>query len=248
MTDLEGTIRNGDLKTILNAVTVLVDEARVFLENDEVIIRGTDPAGVCIVQITISEDALENPEIRQASMCLDFTELTDMVNTADADADVHIQVHEHDMEIDVLDLDFSLTLIDSEALDSDQAIPNLDLPAEVVISSSAFKRGIKAGNLVAEHIEFGINETDPAFYMRAKGDSNEVVMEKREEDLGALTAGSVSSTYSLDYLTEIRGSIPTDTNIGINLGDDHPVEISFDLVDGNATVTYFLAPRLEPDS
>jgi len=45
MTYLEGTIRNGDLKTILNAVTVLVDEARVFLENDEVIIRGTDRQG-----------------------------------------------------------------------------------------------------------------------------------------------------------------------------------------------------------
>lgn len=248
MTYLEGTIRNDDLKTILNAVTVLVEEARVFLENDEVVIRGTDPAGVGIVQITISEDAFENPEIRQASICLDFTELNDMVNTADADADVHIQVHEHDMEIDVLDLDFSLTLIDPEALDSNQAIPDLDLPAEVVISSSAFKRGIEAGNLVAEHIEFGISGTDPAFYMRARGDSNEVVMEKKEEDLGALTADSVSSTYSLDYLTEIRRSIPTDTNIGINLGVDHPAEISFELVDGNATVTYFLAPRLEPDS
>jgi len=248
MTYLEGTIRNGELKKILNAVTVLIEEARVFLENDEVLIRGTDPAGVGIVQITISEDAFENPEIRQASRCLDFTELTDMVNTADADADVRIQVHEHDIEIDVLDLDFSLTLIDAEALDSDQAIPDLELPAKVVISSSAFKRGIKAGNLVAEHIEFGISETDPAFYMRARGNNNEVVMEKKEEDLGALTTDSVSSTYSLDYLTEICGSIPTDTNIRINLGDDHPTEISFDLVNGNAMATYFLAPRLNPDS
>lgn len=248
MTYLEGTIRNGDLKTVLNAVTVLVEEARVFLENGEVVIRGTDPAGVGIVQITISEAAFENPEIRQASMCLDFTELTEMVDTADADADVHIQVHEHDMEIDILDLDFSLSLIEPESLYNDKAIPDLNLPAEVVVSSSAFKRGIQAGNLVADHIEFGISETDPAFFMRARGDSNEVVMEKKEDDLGALTADSVSSTYSLDYLTDIRGSIPTDTNIGINLGDDHPAKISFDLVDGNATVTYFLAPRLEPDS
>lgn len=248
MTCFEGTIRNEDLKTILNAVTVLVQEARVFLDNGEVLIRGTDPAGVGRVQITISEDAFENPEIRQASMCLDFIELTDMVNTADANADVHIQAHERDMKIDVLDLDFSLTLIDPEALDRDQAIPDLDLPAEVVISSSAFKRGIQAGNLVADHIEFGISETDRAFYLRARGDTNEVVMEKKEEDLGALTPDSVSSAYSLDYLTEIRGAIPTDTNIRINLGDDHPAEMSFDLVDGNATVTYFLAPRLEPDS
>lgn len=248
MTYLEGTIRNGDLKTVLDAVTVLVEEARVFLEDDEVLIRGTDPAGVGIVQIAIFEDAFENPEITQASMCLDFTELTDMVDTADVDADVYIQTHEHDMEIDVLDLDFSLTLIDPEALNSDQSIPDIDLPAEVVISSSAFKRGIKASNLVAEHIEFGISETDPVFYMRARGDSNEVVMEKEEEDLGALTTDSVSSTYSIDYLTKIVEAIPTETHVTINLGEDHPAEISFDLLDGDATVKYFLAPRLEPDS
>lgn len=248
MTYFKGTIQNGELKTILNAVTVLVEDARAFFGDNEVVIRGTDPAGVGIVQITVSEDAFENPEINQGSVCLDFTELTDMVDTADADADVRIQVHEHDVGIDVLDLDFSLSLIRPEALDNDQSIPDLDLPAEVVISSSAFKRGIEAGDLVANYIEFGFSGTDPAFYMRARGDSNEVVMEKSEEDLDALTVGSVSSTYSLDYLTEIHGSIPADTNIRIKLGDDHPAKMLFDLVEEDATVTYFLSPRIEPNS
>lgn len=248
MTYFAGTIRNEDLKTILNAVTVLIEEARILLNDGEVLIRGTDSAGVSRVQVKMSEDAFDDPEIEQASMCLDFTELTDMVNTADADADVHIKAYDHDLKIDVLDLNFSLALINPDVLDSDQTIPDLELPAEVVVSSSSFKRGIKAGDLVADHIEFGISETDPAFYMRARGDSNEVVMEKKEEDLGALTLDSVSSTYSLDYLTEIREAIPTDTNIGINLGDDHPARITFNLMDGDATVTYFLAPRLEPDS
>lgn len=84
--------------------------------------------------------------------------------------------------------------------------------------------------------------------METKGDVNEVILERKKQDLVTITTEPVSSTYSVSYLKEICGAIPDDTNITIQLGEEFPTEISFEIVDGDAEVTYFLSPRLSPDS
>lgn len=248
MSLFQGSIPREDIRSILDTATVLVEECRVFLEGSTVKIRGTDVGGVALVIINIDKEAFNNAEIGDGDVCWDFSEMTEMIKTADSEADIDLKIQDSNLLIDFLDLHFSLSLIDPDSLKRDQEKPDIDLDAEIVLDSSVLKRGIDAADLVGDHVEFGIDEEKSAFYMKAKGESNEVILKREKQDLVTLTATSVSSTYSVEYLKDICKAIPEDTDVGIHLGDDLPAEISYTVVDGNVTVTYFIAPRLEPDS
>lgn len=248
MTTFEGTITNGKIQSVLKSATVLVEECRVFFEDDELTIRGTDPGGVGLVLIEMSDDAFSDATINAGEACLDFDEMTDMIKTVGTEEEVDLEIEGHELNINTLDLSFTLSLIDPNTLKRDRSKPDLDLPAEVVLDSSVFQRGIEAADLVADHVEFGINASNSAFYMEAKGDMNRVILQKEKQDLETLTTEPVASTYSIEYLKDICNAIPQDTNVSINLGEDYPAEISFDIIEDNATVTYFISPRLEPDS
>lgn len=248
MTLFKGTIAAEDIRSILNAATVLVEECVVFLNTDEVKIRGTDPGGVALVIIEISEAAFQDVEIESGNVCWDFSEMVDMIKMADTDTSIDLEIQDHELVINFIDLHFTLTLIDPDTIKKDSEKPNINLDAEIVLESSALKRGVNAADLVADHVEFGIDDNDSAFYMEAKGDSNKVVLKRKKKDLVTLTAEPVSSTYSVAYLKDICGAIPDDTEVTISLGEDFPAEISFAMSDSNADVTYFIAPRLQPNS
>lgn len=247
MTLFKGTIIGENVHSILSAATVLVDECHVFLEDNKVRIRGTDPGGVAIVIIEISEEAFNDAEIGNGNVCWDFSEMSDMIKMADASTDIELQIENHDLILDFIDLHFTLKLINTDTLKKDTEKPEMDLDAEIVLDSSAFKRGIQAADLVADHIEFGIDDNESAFYMEAKGDVNEVILKRKKQDLVTLTTEAVSSTFSVDYLKDICGAIPNDVEVAITLGEDYPAEISYSIIDGNSNVTYFIAPRIQPD-
>lgn len=248
MTGFEGTINNGEIRSILKSATVLVDECRVFFEDDEMRIRGTDPSGVGLVLIEVSDEAFDDTVFNPGEACFDLNEMMDMIKTVGTGEDVELVLEDRAMSIDTLDLSFTLSLIDPDTLKRDHNKPDLDLPAEVVFDASAFQRGIDAADLVADHVEFGIDEENSAFYMEAKGDVNRVILRKEKQDLVTLTTESVSSTYSIEYLKDICSAFPEDHNVTISLGEDYPVEISFDVIDDKATVTYFISPRLQPNT
>lgn len=248
MTVFKGTINNGEIRSILKSATVLVDECRVFFEDDEMRIRGTDPAGVGLVLIEASDEAFDQAVFNSGEACFDFAEMADMIKTVGTGEDVELALEDRAMSIETLDLSFTLSLIDPDALKRDRGKPDLDLPAKVVFDASAFQRGIDAADLVADHVEFGIDEKNSAFYMEAKGDVNEVILRKEKQDLVTLTTEAVSSTYSIEYLKDICSALPEDRNVTISLGDDYPVEISFDIIGDSATVTYFISPRLQPNT
>lgn len=247
MTLFTGQIEGQHIRAILGAVTEIVDECRVFLENDRIRIRGTDPADVALVTVTIQDGAFDNAQIDQGDVCWDFVEMAEMVNTVGKDEEVHLTLEEHDLHIEMLDLSFTVSLIDPNSISPDRKKPEFDLSGEIVLDSNVFKRGVRAADLIAEHVEFGINEDEDAFYMKAKGDTNRVILQRKKQDLVTLSTDPISSIYSVEYLKDMCKAIPDEKNIRIDFEDDFPAEISFEIADNNASVTYFLAPRVEPD-
>jgi len=247
MTEFDATINREDLRSILNSVTVIVEECRVLLDDDRVRIRGTDPAGVALVVVEVSEDVFSSSEIGDGSVYWDFDEMADMVETGEKAEEVHLKLQETDLDIELVDLSFTLSLLDPESLKRDQEKPELDLEGEVVLDGAPFKRGVEAADLVADHVEFGIDDEESSFYMMAKGDTNEVIMEKKKKDLETMSMDPVSSTYSVEYMKDVCDSIPDDGKINIGIDQDFPTEISFDIVGGDASVTYFISPRIGDD-
>jgi proliferating cell nuclear antigen len=51
----------------------------------------------------------------------------------------------------------------------------------------------------------------------------------------------------MDYFSNMIKAIPSGTNVNINLGNDLPVKLEFDIAAGKGQVKYLLAPRIEND-
>ena len=63
-----------------------------------------------------------------------------------------------------------------------------------------------------------------------------------------LTASSkCKSLFSIDYFSNMIKSVRGDDKITMQLGNDNPIRVEFDIADSKGHVTYLLAPRIESE-
>ena len=126
-------------------------------------------------------------------------------------------------------------------------MPDLDLPAKVVIEGSNLDQGIKAADMVSDHIALGVDPESQTFYIRAKGDTDNVQLELKQDELISFQPALAHSLFSLDYFKDMNKAIPKSTSVTLSIGEEYPIKINFPIADGNGQVTYLLAPRIQSD-
>ena len=237
------------LGTALDSVSALVDECKVHLNEDGLAIRAVDPANVGMVDLTLAADAFESYEGDGGTIGVNLTRLEDIVGMADAGQLVQLDLDEETrkLHIQIDGLEYTLALIDPDSIRQEPDIPDLDLPATIVLEGRDIDRAVKAADMVSDHIALGVEEDDELFYVDAEGDTDDVHFELAREDLIDLTAGPAHSLFSLDYLKDMNKAIPNDGEVTIELGEEFPVKLHFEIAEGNGEVTYMLAPRIQSD-
>jgi proliferating cell nuclear antigen len=145
-------------------------------------------------------------------------------------------------------LSYTLALIDPDSIRQEPDIPDLDLPAEIIVEGQQLDRGIKAADMVSDHIRLRVDEDEPAFYVEAEGDTDDVDLRLGEGDLISLdTSGPADSLFSLDYLKDMNKAIPKDAEVRVELGEEFPVKLHYTFAEGLGEVTFMLAPRIQSD-
>lgn len=237
------------LGTALDSVTALVDECKIRLEEDGLAIRAVDPANVGMVDLSLSADAFESYEADGQIIGVNLSRLQDITNMADAGQLIQLELDEETQKLHIRleGLEYTLALIDPDSIRQEPDIPDLDLPATIVVEGRDIDRAIRAADMVSDHIALGVDVDDNTFYVSAEGDTDDVYLELDENDLIDLQAGSAHSLFSLDYLKDMNKAIPRDGEITIELGEEFPVKISFEIAEGTGSVTYMLAPRIQSD-
>ena len=119
--------------------------------------------------------------------------------------------------------------------------------AEVVIEGRDIDRAVTAADMVSDHIALGVDADEEYFYVDAEGDTDDVHLELTRADLIDLVAGPAHSLFSLDYLKDMNKAIPKDAEVTMELGEEFPVKMHFDIAEGKGSVTYLLAPRIQSD-
>jgi len=233
----------------LDSVSVLVDECKIHLDEDGLSVRAVDPANVGMVDLALSAEAFESYEADGGLIGVDLSRLEDIVGMADADQLVNLELDEQTrkLHIHIDGLEYTLALIDPDSIRQEPDIPDLDLPAEIVIEGRDIDRAVTAADMVSDHIALGVDEEANHFYVDAEGDTDDVNLELSEEDLLALQAGDARSLFSLDYLKDMNKAIPKDGEVTVELGEEFPVKMHFEIAEGMGHVTYMLAPRIQSD-
>jgi len=237
------------LRTTLDSVSVLVDECKIHLEDDGLEIRAVDPANVGMVDLELSATAFESYETDGGVIGVNLSRLEDIAGMADSDQLVHLELDEETRKLHIAidGLEYTLALIDPDSIRQEPDLPDLDLAAEIVIEGRDIDRAVTAADMVSDHIALGVDADAEQFYVDAAGDTDDVHLELGPEDLIDLTAGTAHSLFSLDYLQDMNKAIPKDAEVRMELGEEFPVKMHFDIAEGDGQVTYMLAPRIQSD-
>jgi proliferating cell nuclear antigen len=237
------------LTSALDSVSVLVDECKIHLEEDGLEIRAVDPANVGMVDLSLDAAAFESYEADGGLIGVDLSRLEDIAGMAESGQLVQLELDEETrkLHIQIDGLEYTLALIDPDSIRQEPDIPDLDLPAEVVLEGKDVNRSVTAADMVSDHIALGVDEAEEFFYVDAEGDTDDVHLELTQDDLIDLQLGPAHSLFSLDYLKDMNKAIPGDTEVTLALGEEFPVKIYFGFAEGQGQVTYMLAPRIQSD-
>jgi proliferating cell nuclear antigen len=237
------------LTDALDSVSVLVDECKIRLEDDGLEIRAVDPANVGMVDLRLAADAFESYETDGGVVGVNLARLEEFAGMADSGQLIELELDEETrkLHIQIEGLEGTLALIDPDSIRQEPDLPELDLPAEIVLEGADIDRAVTAADMVSDHIALGVDADDELFYVDAEGDTDDVHLELGAADLIALTPGDARSLFSLDYLKDMNKAIPKDAEVTMELGQEFPVKLHFDIAEGYGKVTYMLAPRIQSD-
>ena len=237
------------LQDALDSVSVLVDECKIRLNEADLSIRAVDPASVGMVDLTLDAAAFESYEADGGVIGVNLAKLEDFVGMASGDQLVELELDEETRKLKIrMDgLSSTLALIDPDSIRQEPDIPDLDLAADIVLEGAQLDRGIKAADMVSDHVRLRVDADAEAFHIEAEGDTDDVDFTLSTDDLIALTAGAADSLFSLDYLKDMNKAIPKDAEVTVELGEEFPVKIHYAVAEGQGNVTYMLAPRIQSD-
>ena len=237
------------LQDALDSVSVLVDECKIRLNEEELSIRAVDPANVGMVDLTLEAAAFESYSADGGVIGVNLARLGDIAGMASSGDLVHLELDEETrkLHIEVDGLSYTLALIDPDSIRQEPDIPELDLPAEIVLEGAQLNRGVKAADMVSDHIRLRVDESEESFYIEAEGDTDDVDLKLTREDLIAFSPGPADSLFSLDYLKDMNKAIPADAEVTVELGEEFPVKLHYGFGEGLGQVTFMLAPRIQSD-
>jgi proliferating cell nuclear antigen len=136
-------------------------------------------------------------------------------------------------------------LIDTAGM-PDSKVPHLELPAKVVVKASEISKGVRASEAVSDHLALSIDKD--SFELSAEGDTDTVNLKLPKSLLVELHApGKFKSLFSIDYFSNMIKPVKGEDPITINLGNDNPIRVDFDIAEKHGHVTYLLAPRIESE-
>ncbi|MGZ0747883.1 DNA polymerase sliding clamp [Haloparvum sp. AD34] len=237
------------LQDALDSVSVLVDECKVRLNEEELAIRAVDPANVGMVDLSLEAAAFESYEADGGVIGVNLARLQDIAGMASSGDLIHLELDEETRKLHIAidGLSYTLALIDPDSIRQEPDIPDLDLASEIVVEGAQLDRGITAADMVSDHIRLRVDEDEEAFYIEAEGDTDDVDLKLEREDLIDLTAGPADSLFSLDYLKDMNKAIPSDAEVVVELGEEFPVKLHYSFAEGLGNVTYMLAPRIQSE-
>jgi len=237
------------LNQTIDTISVLVDECRIHLNELGFRLAAVDPANVAMDETNVTEDAFESYQADGGVLGVNLGKLEDVVSMADKGDLIHLALdpETRKLHIKIGGLEYTLALIDPDSIRTEPDIPDLDLPAEVVLEGADIDRAIRAADMVSDHITFEVDADEEVFRVHAEGDTDDVDLELERDDLIGLTAAPAHSIFSLDYLKDLNKAIPKDAEVTLQLGEEFPVMLNYEYADGTGSVTQMVAPRIQSD-
>ena len=235
------------LKEVVDVISALIDEAKFNIKPDGISLRAVDPAHVAMLDMTLQKKAFEEFKAKECELGIDIDKLKEVLRLAGAGDSFNI---EHDGEknrliLDVGNITRRMALVDTAGM-SDPKVPNLNLPAKLTVETNELRKGLRAAEAVSDHV--ALIASSDSFEMVSEGDTDSVNLKLPKALLKELDCKeNQRSLFSLDYFSTMIKAIGSAPEVTLYIGTDYPINLEFNIADGNGHVKYLLAPRIESE-
>ncbi|MEE2812626.1 MAG: DNA polymerase sliding clamp [Candidatus Thermoplasmatota archaeon] len=240
------TAKQDTMRTIVDILTVLVDEAKFNFKDGHIEIRCVDPSHVAMIRMEVDAAAFEAWESEEASIGFELNKLRDLISLAGAEDLIEMQYDENDgrVNIQVGEINRVIRPLDRAAM-LEPRVPEVDLSSRAVLSGVKFSRALRAAKQVGDLVTLSLNTQ--AFTVNVSGDTDSVNVSYDAGEMEELVCdGPVRSQYSLQYLQPLAKRIENIVDsVAINFGENYPLKLEFEFAGGAGRCLYFLAPRIE---
>ncbi len=232
-----------DLKEIVNLLLTLVTEAKFEFNQDGMGVKAVDPAHVAMIVLDLPKDGFIEYEAEDEEIGIDLDKVKDILKLASSRDVIEFTKEGSKLTFLIGNLTRSMPLIDTSAM-SIPRVPNLALPAKVVVPVSDFTNGIKAAESISDNVTLKITPTE--FEMYTEGDEDVARVCLPKDMINEISCDEpVKSMYPVDYLVKLVKAMDSAEYLTIYMGTDYPIKIEFDIAGGKGKATYLLAPRIE---
>jgi proliferating cell nuclear antigen len=240
-------IKSETLKGLVNIISTLIDEVKFTINPEGMTLKAVDPAHVAMIELKIGAKAFESYSASETEIGLDLDKVKMVLKLAGPGDVVAMEQDENKGRFifRIGNITRSMNLVDTSSM-NDPKVPQLTLSANAVMSVDQLHKGIRAAESISDHISL---KADPEFFeLSCEGDTDDASLKLKGQDLDSLDVPSeVHSLFPLDYFSNLIKAIPAGTKIRVELDSDYPVKLVFALSNGEASVVYLLAPRIESD-
>ncbi len=238
-------IRAEYLKQFFGAVSQVADEIRLKFDPTGMVAKCVDPAHVAMVDASIGKDAfMEYGLDKEVVVGLDLEKIENALSPTLTKNDNEISLEIVDTKLILVNgnLTHKIGLINTDGL-SDPKVPKLNLPNYLKVDAEILKTSVKATNNIADMLVFSVTEAGLSLVSETETDSVESMIPKAQLEEFKYTEDT-KSTYSLEYLMAMHKGIPKGI-VGVNVGKDSPITLTFEIADGKGGIMFMLAPRIE---
>lgn len=240
-------IKSETLKGLVNIISTLIDEVKFNIDQNGMSLKAVDPAHVAMIELNVGAKAFESFSASETEIGLDLDKVKTVLKLA-GPGDIIIMEQDESqgrLVFKIGNITRRMNLVDTSSM-SDAKVPQLTLSAKVSISIDQLQRGIRAAESISDHISL---KADPeGFELSCEGDTDYASLRVDKAQLVSLnTPSAVCSLFPLDYFSNLVKAVPAGTVVTVELDDDYPVRMLFTLANGEVSVCYFLAPRIESD-
>lgn len=236
----------GTLSSALETIGSVVSECRLHASPDGLRISAFGPATVAAASVELEPEAFETYRSDSRTLGIDLSRIDDALSVA-PEGSVRLWLDPNGrLRLAAESIEYAIGLLDPDSIREPPDLEAFSMEGTTVHTTGEIVgSAIRAAGTLADHLTLGITD-DPALVAAAGGDADEMSLTLPESDLGGLDPTPdepVASTFSLSYM-EAVGRVLPDEAVRLQLGEDEPCELAFDLADGAGRARLVVCPRI----
>jgi proliferating cell nuclear antigen len=234
------------LRGCVDAIVNLVEEGTLEISTDGMSVKAMDPSQIAMVVFSAPKASFSSYNVASAERVgVNFADLSKILGRARAKDKLLLKKDENKLSLEFTGegakRHFSLPLLDVAA--GGHREPKVEHDAVVKLKGGEFKEMLRDVALVSSHLT--LEAKGKSFNVHAKGDSAEMESASEKKEIEVDAKKDAHATFPLQYLDDIVKACPEDQVMQLHLRTNVPVKVEYKI--GPASVTYYLAPRIESD-